>query len=100
MITVYAFWRVSIIKHYIYIVFIGASNPWDKTVWTGATDRETEGIFKWNVGNGDRIYPNWHPHEPNNSNNEDCIVLMRNGYFGDMGCYHRHVFVCERDQNV
>jgi hypothetical protein len=82
-------------------IFIEVSNYWDHSLWAGATDRETEGTFKWNVGNGDKIYPPWYPGEPNNRfSNEHCLSLSRRETFNDSPCFSKHVFVCEKNQNV
>jgi hypothetical protein len=80
-------------------VFIEVLDIWLDSIWTGATDRETDRTFKWNVGNGDRIYPNWYPGQPDSSN-QDCLSLTRSANFADEGCFCKLVFVCEKNQNV
>jgi hypothetical protein len=83
-------------------IFIDVVHPWDHSVWTGATDNETEGTFKWNVGNGEEIYPPWYnmyPEQPDNYMNQDCLALMRIGNFSDDYCYSKLVFVCEKSQH-
>jgi hypothetical protein len=75
------------------------SDPWDHSVWTGATDNETEGTFKWNVGNGEEIYTNWNPGEPDNYMNQYCLALTRRENFSDDFCNRKLVFVCEKSQH-
>jgi hypothetical protein len=71
---------------------------WEYSVWTGATDRENEGTFKWVIGNGDKIYPLWHPGQPDNHRKEDCLALTRSASFHDDFCTLKNVFVCEKNQ--
>ncbi|NBR70218.1 MAG: hypothetical protein EBT69_08615, partial [Verrucomicrobia bacterium] len=43
-------------------------------IWLGASDGETEGVWKWVTG--ERWgFTAWYPGEPNNDGNQDCLIL-------------------------
>jgi hypothetical protein len=90
---------VKDLSNHCICVFIEVLKWWHNSVWTGATDQETEGTFKWVVGNGDKIYPLWGPGQPNNYNNQDCMGLARSAIYHDDFCTSENVFVCEKNQN-
>ena len=57
-------------------LFLDALNPRDRDIWLAASDRETEGVWKWIEGpeagtvfytvlGGAEGYENWHRNEPN-----------------------------------
>jgi len=74
-----------------------------ETAWLGAQDLEEEGVWKWVVGSAeDKLespfwsnvdgtklekFANWRSGEPNNSNEEDCAVMMSSdGGWNDAHC--------------
>jgi len=74
---------------------------WTKSEWEGiwlhATDRDSEGSWRWDDGNQFE-YRKWHAGEPNDaSSNEDCHTMRYDGQWNDMPCNHetylRHVCV-------
>jgi len=46
----------------------------DGNVWLGLTDEANEGTFVWDDGTP-LTYTNWNTGEPNNSNNEDFVLV-------------------------
>lgn len=66
--------------------------------WLGATDEETEGIWKW-IDGSDWNYTNWSPNEPNNSNsNQDYLRMYQNGKWDDIenqSSDYELGFICE-----
>jgi hypothetical protein len=75
---------------------IGPGGPGGGNWWVGYTDGDTEGTWKWNDGMG-QGYVNWLPGEPNNANNEDCVVQNLNGggKWNDINCNNNYRFICE-----
>jgi len=79
------------------------------TALTGATDRDTEGNFKWETGEH-FIYKNWGPGEPNDySDGEDCVhvgwgssntVTGLYDMWNDIPCSHSDYFIIEYDCTV
>lgn len=74
-------------------------------LWIGATDSYEEGKWKWITGNS-ILYQNWADNEPNNSNDEDYMVLYKNSgkwndgndiFYSDTKTYS---FICEFDNEV
>lgn len=80
----------------------------DAEVLFGATDQGAEGDWIWAGGqqfwDGDEdgdpvggLYNNWTAGTPNNSNNEDCALLMTaTGKWGDRTCTATYPYVCEQ----
>jgi hypothetical protein len=80
----------------------------DAEVLFGATDQGNEGDWIWAGGeqfwdgddNGDPVdglYNNWSAGTPNNSNNEDCaLVMTASGKWGDRSCAATYPYVCEQ----
>lgn len=74
-------------------------------LWLGATDSYEEGKWKWITGNS-ILYQNWADNEPNNSNDEDYMVLYKSSgkwndgndiFYSDTKAYS---FICEFDNEV
>jgi hypothetical protein len=76
--------------------FIDVKNIYADAIWTGATDREVEGTYKWIDGGS--FSGTWDPGEPNNLLNSDCALLLPNGNFNDAACGAPLAFVCEKQQ--
>merc|ERR1712066_542823 len=72
-----------------------------QTTWIGGSDRETEGTWTWSDGTPWEN-PLWASGEPNNLNNEDCVILwaknkIRNtNMFIDERCDKKYYYVCEK----
>jgi len=73
----------------------------NQTTWIGGSDRETEGTWTWSDGTPWEN-PLWASGEPNNLNNEDCVILwaknkIRNtNMFIDERCDKKYYYVCEK----
>lgn len=68
--------------------------------WIGFNDLggwDNEGKFVW-VGGGSTSYKAWCEGEPNNSWNEDCVVMgwCEGGKWNDVGCDESFGFLCEK----
>ena len=63
----------------------------------GGHDKGKEGIF---IGpNGKPMaYSSWHPGEPNNVWNEDCVEMRKGGLWNDKPCYYRIPYICEKQK--
>jgi len=70
-----------------------------KSVWLGGTDQSIEGIWKW-VNDEPWSYTYWANGEPNNQNNEDCLMYYynSNAQWNDNPCGYNYVFICEWNQ--
>ena len=52
------------------------------SAWLGGTDAATEGVWTWITGET-WSYTNWNTGEPNNSGNEDQLMMYGNGTWND-----------------
>jgi hypothetical protein len=62
-----------------------------------------EGEFRWSSTGKVGSYTNWHPHQPDNLNNQDCANLWNvNGIikWDDAPCTHTGRFICEMSKSV
>ena len=60
-----------------------------KTIWLGGTDINDEGNFEWNDSNKSLVkngYQRWTIGQPDNFDNEDCMEMLKNGYWNDQNC--------------
>ena len=64
--------------------------------WIGASDRSSEGKWKWQ-SSGNRVTDvNWKLGEPNDADEgEDCMELFDNKYLNDVPCDRQEYFICE-----
>jgi hypothetical protein len=61
--------------------------------WIGLTDVAQENIFVW-VDGSLLSYNYWQSGEPNNSGNEDCVLLRDVGW-NDQACGDGRRWICE-----
>jgi len=81
-------------------------------VWIGLNDRKNEGSYYYasndndqDIGPYNKGYEGWNRGEPNNVNNEDCVIHERNNErinnqytdkgFLDVNCESKKQFVCQ-----
>lgn len=64
-------------------------------LWLGYNDQSSEGTFVWESGEISS-YTNWLSGEPNNSGNEDCVVMRSSGQWDDQNCSLSRVGVCQQ----
>ncbi|CAC5422423.1 unnamed protein product [Mytilus coruscus] len=67
--------------------------------WIGATDLETEGVWKWNTSQTGLTVTDWSPNQPDNYlGNQDCVQIMKSeGYtWDDNLCEALRAFICEK----
>lgn len=68
----------------------GAGGP---QVWIGINDTASEGLF-FSV-TGESFATQWGAGEPNNVGNEDCVAMLSNTNWFDLGCSTAAHLVCE-----
>ncbi|KAM4636293.1 uncharacterized protein O3C94_017464 isoform 2-T2 [Discoglossus pictus] len=68
---------------------------YDKTVWLGINDIQTEGSFRY--PSGEFIsYSNWKTGEPNDHQGfEDCVIMLTTGEWNDATCSSKCITICE-----
>ncbi|XP_066468998.1 CD209 antigen-like protein E [Tiliqua scincoides] len=64
-------------------------------VWLGLSDIATEGTWSW-VDGSPVAETFWGNGEPNNSHDEDCVVLYKEKNWNDIACHRKVRFVCEK----
>jgi hypothetical protein len=66
--------------------------------WIGLSDREAEGVMRWDDGAPLTDYANWAAQQPDDfAGNEDCIeTLPGGGGWNDRPCTDLRAYVCER----
>ncbi|XP_042340447.1 C-type lectin domain family 4 member F-like [Plectropomus leopardus] len=72
------------------------TRKFEKYMWIGLTDSETEGVWKW-VDGTPLIESYWHSEEPNNKENEDCAETKYHTdekNWNDGVCSLSHVWMC------
>lgn len=81
----------------MYGVFFIASEDADDRYWIGATDIQIEGEWRRTVL-GELIgYTNWYNNgKPDNAGgNENCMELLKGGYWNDNQCTKQTFYICE-----
>lgn len=72
-----------------------------KAHWLGGSDREQEGVWKWETSNELLTITDWIKDQPNNFNNQDCLTVHTDPdvdfKWNDEYCSKRLRFVCERN---
>ncbi|XP_046328905.1 C-type lectin BfL-2-like [Haliotis rufescens] len=73
------------------------------TVWVGASDLRSEGLWVWDVDQASFTNTNWAPGEPNQgvggvTTDQDCLALVaRDNYkWHDIPCQRKYDYLCER----
>jgi Ca2+-binding RTX toxin-like protein len=66
----------------------------NQTFWIGATDKVTEGTFRW-INGEISAFANWNKGEPNNVGNEDYAELLNMGKWNDSGSTKKQKAIIE-----
>ena len=66
-------------------------------VWIGGTDAASDGTWVWSPSDSPLSYTNWHPGEPNNEYNQDCLLFNFDafGKWDDNYCTLKFKYVCQ-----
>ncbi|XP_008853730.1 C-type lectin domain family 17, member A [Nannospalax galili] len=75
--------------------FVAKAHGSPRVYWLGLSDKNQEGDWRWLDGSPVTL-SFWDPHEPNNSNNEDCASMNRGGTWNDLSCSKTTYWICER----
>ncbi|KAK9400467.1 pulmonary surfactant-associated protein D-like [Crotalus adamanteus] len=66
----------------------------NKYLYLGMSDIQTEGKFTYL--NGQPVtYTKWKSSEPNNLDEEDCVILLQDSQWNDLSCNHQALIICE-----
>ncbi|KAL0842207.1 hypothetical protein ABMA28_014368 [Loxostege sticticalis] len=67
-------------------------------IYIGVASWIVKGVFETFDGRPiNDVYSNWAPGEPNNANdNEDCVIMRRDGTLNDVNCNDKNPFVCKK----
>ena len=85
-------------NHDVFILLSGCSSHiYQCTTWTGANDKQTEGVFLWENSGEMVTYTNWAPGNPDALEMADCVDLFYTGEWNDRPCGYRNGFICEKD---
>lgn len=64
--------------------------------WIGASDMDTEGVFKWESSKNRAEHLPWWPRTPDNyGGNQDCVIIW-GSMINDEDCSKRYRYVCEK----
>ncbi|XP_056015776.1 collectin-12-like isoform X2 [Ostrea edulis] len=72
----------------------------DCTAWTGGSDVDIEGQYRWSYSNVPITFTAWNEGEPSvglptEAEEKDCLELFRNGKWNDRYCFYLDTFICE-----
>ena len=70
--------------------------------WTGGSDAQIEGIWKWYKESSPITYTNWYPGEPNQMQGANCLLLWgaQNFTWADNACHRQFHFICEKRLDI
>jgi cysteine-rich repeat protein len=71
---------------------LSAAAGWG-SAWIGFNDLADEGHFVWD--GRPTHFTHWNRGEPNNSGDEDCTQMLRDGRWNDADCWVPQMFFCE-----
>ena len=76
--------------------FVAKLSPLSKWLWLGGNDLSNESIWLWS-DKSSFSFSSWSPGNPDNSNNQDCLVLNYGGLgkWDDQSCSVSRQFVCK-----
>ncbi|XP_072458167.1 C-type lectin domain family 17, member A [Notamacropus eugenii] len=75
--------------------FVTETRNSKRTYWLGLTDRKVEGDWQWLDGSWLTL-SFWKLGEPNNVQNEDCVIMLLDGQWNDVSCLLSTYWICEK----
>ncbi|XP_062034466.1 C-type lectin domain family 17, member A [Lepus europaeus] len=75
--------------------FVSKAHGSPRVYWLGLSDRKQEGDWRWLDGSAVSL-SFWDVDEPNNSFEEDCASMNKDGTWNDLPCYRTSYWICER----